>query len=73
MLITGLAATLLINSLWVIMFMAISAYFILGLIAVLCEVNEIKLIPIVFLGIITTHFAYGVSFFFGLTKKDLEK
>jgi cellulose synthase/poly-beta-1,6-N-acetylglucosamine synthase-like glycosyltransferase len=73
MLIAGLSATLLINSLWVIMLLIISAYLVSGLIASFLSVKDLKLIPIVLFGIIATHFVYGVSFFFGLMKKDLER
>lgn len=72
-LIAGSVATIFINSLMGIMFLAITFYIVSGLIAVLVDIKELKLIPIVLVGIIMTHFVYGLSFFLGLIKKDLKR
>jgi hypothetical protein len=56
---------------WSILLLAIATYLILCLIAAVLEVKEKKLLPHVCVGIITTHFVYGLSFLAGLIKREL--
>ncbi|MGQ9544035.1 MAG: glycosyltransferase [Candidatus Bathyarchaeia archaeon] len=56
-----------------VLLMAVVIYFILCLIATLLEVKQARLVPLVWLGIIATHVVYGLSFLFGLIKRDLER
>jgi len=66
---TSLINPFLVNAL----LLAMSLYLILGLIATLLEVRDARLILPVWLGIITTHVVYGVSFLVGLMKRGLER
>lgn len=56
-----------------VLLLAAAVYLILSLFAALREAKEAKLISPVWLGIITTHVVYGMSFLIGLMKRDLER
>ena len=54
-----------------IFMMVFVVYLVLCLIVSFVVVNDLKMIPVVWLGIILTHVSYGVSFMIGLFKRDL--
>jgi len=56
-----------------ILLLVIGAYLVLGLITVLFEVKEAKLLLSVWLGVIATHVVYGLSFLAGFVKRDLQR
>lgn len=56
-----------------VLLLGAAIYLVLALIAVLRGVKEAKLILPVWLGIITTHIVYGMSFLIGLMKRDLKR
>jgi glycosyltransferase involved in cell wall biosynthesis len=56
-----------------ILLLAVVLYLVLSLIAALLEVKEMKLVLPVWLGIMVTHFVYGLSFMAGLMKRDLQR
>lgn len=50
-----------------------AGYLVLCLVASLIEVEDSKLIPVVWIGIILTHLCYGTSFMIGFLKSDLTR
>jgi cellulose synthase/poly-beta-1,6-N-acetylglucosamine synthase-like glycosyltransferase len=53
--------------------LVVAMYLIMGLIATLLTVKEVKLVLPVWLGIIATHVVYGMSFLAGLVRSDLAR
>jgi len=51
----------------------VALYLALGLAAALLRVRNIRLVLLVWLGIVTTHVVYGVSFLVGLMKRELDR
>lgn len=70
---TGLAASFFIVGLSNILLLVAAAYLLAGLVATLLEVRAMKLVPLVWLGIIVTHIVYGTYFLIGLTKSDMKR
>jgi len=70
---TGVLSSLINPFILNALLLAVSLYFIFGLIATLLEVRDVRLILPVWLGIIATHVVYGVSFLVSLMKRDLER
>ncbi|MEM2970583.1 MAG: glycosyltransferase family 2 protein, partial [Candidatus Bathyarchaeia archaeon] len=56
-----------------ILLVATAVYLITCLVTTLMEVKELRLVPLVWLGIIATHFVYGAFFLAGLIKRDLAR
>jgi hypothetical protein len=56
-----------------ILTIGVAAYLILGLLGAALQVKNLKLILIVWMGIIVTHIVYGVFFLSGLIKRDLKR
>ena len=56
-----------------ILLLALVTYFALSGIAASFEAKELKMLALVWLGIITTHIVYGLSFLAGLTKRNLTR
>ena len=48
-------------------------YLALSLVATILQVKSIKLVLLVFVGIVATHITYGVFFIFGLIRRDLKR
>lgn len=64
----------LVNSLATVFFLGfLAAYFLVVLVADIMETRDLRLLPLVFSGIILTHLAYGIAFSAGLLKKSLKK
>lgn len=56
-----------------ILLLGIAAYLALSLLSAALQVRQMKLILLVWSGIIVTHIVYGVSFLLGLIKSDLKR
>jgi len=69
----GVLASLVYSFFWNILLLSVFAYLVLSLIAAVVEVKEAKLLLSVWLGILATHFVYGLSFLRGLMKRDLRR
>jgi ABC-type uncharacterized transport system permease subunit len=69
----GVFASFVYSFFWSILLLLVAAYLVSGLIATLLEVKEAKLLLSVWLGVITTHVVYGLSFLAGFVKRDLKR
>tara|TARA_B100001971_G_C18205480_1_gene547311 strand:+ start:238 stop:1263 length:1026 start_codon:yes stop_codon:yes gene_type:complete len=70
---TILILAFLITAFTNILLLTLVAYSIFGIISTLFQVREIKIIPLVWIGIISTHIVYGFAFLIGLLKNDLKR
>jgi cellulose synthase/poly-beta-1,6-N-acetylglucosamine synthase-like glycosyltransferase len=69
----GVFASLVYSFFLNVLVLAVLAYLALGLIVVLSEVKEVKLLFSVWLGVIATHVVYGLSFLAGFLRRDLRR
>jgi cellulose synthase/poly-beta-1,6-N-acetylglucosamine synthase-like glycosyltransferase len=69
----GVLASLINSLLMNVLFLAMTIYLVLCLIATLRETKNPKLVLTVWFGVIATHIVYGVSFLMGLMKRDLAR
>jgi cellulose synthase/poly-beta-1,6-N-acetylglucosamine synthase-like glycosyltransferase len=72
-LLIGLFSSLISVLCFNILVLGIIMYLALSGIAAVIEIKKVKLTFLVWLGIITTHVVYGISFLVGLTKRDLAR
>jgi glycosyltransferase involved in cell wall biosynthesis len=73
LLIAGVAISLFFSFFAYVLLFGVAAYFISSLIAAAIQVKNVKLLFLVWIGIIVTHIIYGSFFLSGLIKRDLKK
>jgi len=72
-LIAGIALSLLLSLFVYILLFVLASYFVSSLIAAALQVKNVKLLLLVWMGIIVTHIIYGSFFLSGLIKRDLKR
>lgn len=72
-LIAGIVFSIFFHQFVSILLLGILAYLVLSLIAAFMQVKSVKLVLLIWLGIIVTHLVYGSYFLFGLAKRDLKR
>jgi len=72
-LLAGVLLSFLFSFFVYIVVLGVAAYLALSLVATTLQVRKVKLILLVWSGIIVTHIAYGVFFLSGLVKRDLKR
>jgi hypothetical protein len=72
-LIAGIALSLLFSLFVYILLFVLASYFVSSLIAAALQVKNVKLLLLVWMGIIVTHIIYGSFFLSGLIKRDLKR
>jgi len=72
-LLIGVSLSLLFPFLGYLVALGLGTYFTLSLVAAALQAKGVKLVLLVWLGIIITHVVYGLMFLFGLTKRDLKR
>ncbi len=71
--IAGVALSLVLPLFAYVLLVGVAAYLVSSLIASALQVNSVKLLFSVWLGIIVTHIVYGAFFLLGLAKRDLKR
>ena len=72
-LLAGIVVSLLFPFFTSIMLIAVAVYLVLTLIASAMQVRQMKILFLVWLGIVVTHIIYGSFFLYGLVKRDLKR
>ena len=73
LLIVGSLASIFSSLATLLFFIFLTGYILTSLVAAIIEARDVKLIPLVLAGTITTHIVYGVMFMAGLMRRDLKR